>query len=268
MTAPLDTLARFARKEVDHLAALRSLVSHDGWFAPATFAMEAFATNVFDKMCLWGNETRGIPPGKLFLFTDETRGPILQARGADPGPCVGPLRGSTIFAKLPNGIQSLEVNPGSPTSEGFFIDAQSFPLARAWGRAIALETALENGSSDMIDRLIAYDDYGILVTPAMSIATLVGAAGLKNPGMVFTTLDSLVRLKEKIGVSASTLKETTMRGAVLFEKVASFGIDGLILNPVGPGPVKVFDASVCEGIAQSARDAIEIARLRALAGEG
>lgn len=157
MNRALDALRRFAHRQASPDAVMRELVSHDGWFAPGAWASEAFGTDTFDRACIWG-ERSTIPPGQLWLFTDPDGGPLVQARGVSPGFYVGPLRGSTLFAKLPEGLTQIEVNPCSSPGKAWFIGAPGIPPSRTLGRAIALEQALVTGEG-VVDRLIDYDGY-------------------------------------------------------------------------------------------------------------
>jgi len=129
MSDPIEILRRRARGEVGPDDAMRVLASHDGWYAPVTYAAEAFRTDRFERLCVWGTEARNVPPGRLCLFTSVERGAILQAKGIDPGPCAGPLRGSTLFEKLPDTLASADINPGFGTSgEGWVIARENFSV--------------------------------------------------------------------------------------------------------------------------------------------
>jgi hypothetical protein len=262
---PLDILKGFASKQATPEEVMRALISWDGWFAPALYAAEAFGKNLFEHACVWGTESR-VPPGHLWLFTGADRGPLLVQRGASPGPYVGPLVGATLFEKLPQGITQIEINPGSPPAEAFFVGAHGLPLTRQLGAAIGLESAFASGTN-LVDRLVDYEQYILFITPKDAIATAVGAAGMQNPALVFTSFDCARAGLQLMGNAAASLRQTTMTGKELFTRFGSFGIDGLLVNAGGPGAARgrVLRAETCRGIAEQITARAELARLEALA---
>ena len=263
MNVAIEALQRFAQKKASADEVMRALVSYDGWFAPGGWVTEAFGTNMFERACVWG-ERSTVPPGHLWLFTDPDGGLRVQARGGSPGFYVGPLRGSTLFEKLPEGITQIEVNPCAPPDSAWFIGGGGVPLARLLGRAIALEQACVTGTG-VVDRLLDYDGYLALLTPAKAIVTAVGAGGMKNPGLVFTTPDCCDAVLAGAGGGASSLTQISFTGEELFGRFDTLGIDGLILNVKGPGPRKLLSPEACQGLVQSLRDRAELVRLEAVA---
>jgi hypothetical protein len=265
MNAVNDVLRRFSEKRATGDEVMRALVTYDGWFAPGGWAAEAFGTDQFERACIWGAQST-IPPGQLWLFTDADGGPLVQARGGQPGFYVGPLRGSTLFEKLPEGISQIEVNPCAPPDKAWFIGAPGVPFARNLGRALALEQALMGGAN-VVDRLLDYSGYLAFLTPSGTIATAVGAGGMQNPGMIFTAPDCRDAALAKIGGAAAQLKQTAIDGASLFGQFDKLGIDGLVVNIAGPGTPKALTREMCQGIAQSLQSRAELARLEARARE-
>lgn len=251
MSDPIETLRRLARDEANPDDAMRVLASHDGWYAPVAYAMEAFGTDRFERVCVWGTETRNVPPGRLCLFTGVERGPILQAKGVDPGPCVGPLRGSTLFEKLPSGLASADINAGFSTSgEGWVIVAENFDVVREWGRAVAFERALATPGDDFLERVLSFSTYHALSLPSKMVATAVGAGGLANPAMIFTARDCMARVVANVGANAG-LRSQVLTGREIFERYEALGVTGIIINILGPGPQRVLNEQACRIIVES-----------------
>jgi hypothetical protein len=263
MSTLVAVLHKFSRKEASIDDVMRAMTAYEGWYAPMAWAAKIFETNLFENACLWGAESNA-PPGKLMLFTDGKRGLDLQARGVNAGPYVGPVRGDVVFANIPDGLSSIEINPGSAVEDGFFLGGEGAKFARAWGRAAQLESALTTGK-DVANRLIDFDAYGVLVTPQGAVATAVGAAGMKNPGLVFTASDCLDTVCKSIGPSAKNMTRGVVTGEKLFTSMASFGVDGYILNAMGPGPCKPLTMDLCQSLADMIAGRVELARLEALA---
>ncbi len=264
MNGPLEVLARFSQKMASANDVMRALVSYDGWFAPGPWATEAFATNMFDRACIWG-ESSSVSPKHFLAFTQPEIGLALQQRGTNLGLYVGPLRGSTLFSKLPDGIE-FHVNPGAPPGHGWFMSGDALQLARLWGRAVRLEQALVDGQ-EVADRVIDFDAYVYFITATGAIATAVGAGGLENPGMIFTAPDCVEAAQRAVGPGAASLKQGVMSGATLFERFDQLGVDGLLINPAGPGPGRVFTGDMCKMFVKHAEGRIELRRLEALAAE-
>ena len=262
-----DILQQFSRKEVGSDAVLRALVSHDGWFAPAAYAYTAFKKDHFEKVTLWGSETK-LPPGQLWFFTGPEHGEMAQQKGAMLGAYTSPLDGATLFGSLEgSGFVEVKVNPGSPSEQGFFIGKSGFDLVRRWARAIRLEQMLVGKrEGNLIDELIDFDGLISFSLPNGAIATAVGAGGLKNPGLVFTAPDSAEKLKASVGAQAQ-LKMIVCDGKTLFGRFSTFGIDGFIFNAMGPGAGKVFDAKICQALQGSVESRAELSRLEAATRE-
>ena len=79
----------------------------------------------------------------------------------------------------------------------------------------------------------------------------MGAAGLKNPGMLFTTPDCAQTVLREAGpANAAKFKTTYASGREIFSKFDKLGLDGFIINIRGPGVTQVLTAKACEAVAQ------------------
>jgi len=250
--AVADTLLAFSRKQAGPLEVMRALAEHDGFFAPAGYAYVATKSNTFDHASLWGAESR-VTPGHLYLFTDRAAADAAAAK-VQLGPYVSPVAGSLLLRALPAGFKELHVNPGSPKEQGWWLGTEALPVGQIWGQAVALEHALtgKRDVPDLAGEILSYPAFIAYDTASGVIATLRGASGPQNPGMVFTSIDCADVTMAKLGEQAKGLKRVVLSGAQLFGAFAKLGIDGLVINPFGPGPTKVFDAELCQSIAAAA----------------
>lgn len=248
-----DTLLAFSRKEVGPPQVMRALCEYTGFLAPAGFALAATRTNRFDQMALFGQEAR-TPPGSLLLFTDRAAADVA-AQKAQLGPYVSPVLGSLLFRALPAGFKEVSINPGLPREQGWWMADDALQLAQLWGSAIALEQALSGSRKDaaLVEELLDFPGFIAFDNAQGNIVTAVGAAGLRNPALLFTAIDCAEVARARLGPQGSALKQVAISGARLFLAFASFGIDGFLVNPFGPGPVKVLDAELCRSLAELAR---------------
>lgn len=240
-------LRRFSQKQVSVDEVMRALVSYDAWVGPASWAAEAFATTVFDQAYALGS-TPKVPRGEFWLFTSEEAASRAAASGLAPGLYVAPLRGSLVFERLPNGIETLKVNPGSPSEAGWIMGAKAMPLCGAWARAITLERKIESGEPVAL-ALGMHPEFGVLVSANGGLVSAKGAAGMQNPGLIFSAADCMNAGASRIA-GGDALRRGVIPGPTLFKDLAGLGVDGYILNFAGVGPTRAFDRELCKGIAE------------------
>ena len=82
----LDILQQFAQKRATPYAVMRQLVSHSGWFAPLPWASEVFHTNMFDRVCVWGESStsQSMPPVRPIGFQIPIARPLMFSTGTEP----------------------------------------------------------------------------------------------------------------------------------------------------------------------------------------
>lgn len=262
----IETLLAYSKKEATKDHVLRALCEHDGWVAPAGFAYVATKSELYDRVSIWGAESR-VPAHKLYLFTDRAAAEAAAAK-VQLGPYVSPVMGARLLAGLPAGFTELHVNPSSPQEQCWFMGGDALGLAALWGQAIDIEQVLtDKAKGNLIDMLIAFPGYTSFAVPSGVIATAVGAAGMKNPAMIFTAPDCADLALQKLGAQAASLKRVVTGGEQLFSAYPKLGIDGFLVNPFGPGPMRVFNDEVCRGVIESIAAKAEIRRLEALAAQ-
>lgn len=259
-----ETLVAYSKKEATKDHVLRALCEHTEWVVPAGFAAVALKQTMFERISIWGAESK-VPPKKLYLFTDRAAAELAAAK-VQLGPYAMPIAGARLFAALPSGFDELHVNPASPQEQCWFMGGDALGLGALWGQAIDIEQVLtKKAEGNLVEMLIAFPGFTSFAVPGGAIATAVGAAGLKNPAMVFTAPDCADLAVEKLGPQASQLKRVVTSGEQLFSAYPKLGVDGVLLNPFGPGPVKVFNDEVCRGIVESIAAQAELRKLEAAA---
>jgi hypothetical protein len=256
MSTALTTLERFAAKQASSHEVMRALASHPAYFVPIGFA-PVLGRNQFDRIVML-SEKGGPPQGELYVFTDES---CLELVGAQPlGSFVTPVSGIELFCALEPKLGKLKVNPGGTLEHFWFVGAEALPLARLWGRAVRLETLLATPSKsnkapggDGVGRrtglhaaLRTFEAYTILVHPNDAVATAQGMGGFKNPAMVFTSPDSF----ERVQAQAPGTRAAHLDAKALFELLPRAGVDGIVFNPMGPGPSAFFPLNLGVSVLQ------------------
>jgi hypothetical protein len=242
---PKETLIAYGQQQASIEQVLRSLVSYNGWLVEASLAMHVMGETVFEHALLLGTPS-SIPPDQLWFYTDKDSAHQAVSKGARLGTYVGGVPGIRLFAATPTNFDSLSVNIGCPKDETWFIPNESFALVALWAQALALESRLvEPDSPEKFAAMRDYVGYIFFIHPEQdAIATAVGMGGLKNPAMVFTAIDCAQAIAKKY----PHLQRQTADGQTLFSRLPAQGVDGIVFNPLGPGPQAIFDLSICERV--------------------
>jgi hypothetical protein len=261
-----ETLLAYSRKEATKDHVLRALCEHGDWVAPAVFAHLATKLNTFERVSIYGTESR-VAANKLYLFSDRGAAEAAAAK-VQLGPYVMPVHGARLFAALPADFNELHVNPASPQEQCWFMGGEALALGALWGQAVDLERVMTGKSQgDLLELLFSFRGFTTFSTQTGAIATAVGAAGLKNPAMVFTAPDCADKVLASLGEQGKTLKRVVSSGEQLFSAFPRLGVDGLVFNPMGPGPGKVLNEELCMQIVAALADRAELRRLEELAKE-
>ncbi|MDP1822843.1 MAG: hypothetical protein Q8L48_06365 [Archangium sp.] len=245
MSTALTTLERFAAKQASTHEVMRALASHPAYFVPIGFA-PVLGRNQFDRIVML-SEKGGPPQGELYVFTDES---CLDLVAKQPlGSFVTPVSGIELFCALEPKLGKLKVNPGGTLPHFWFVGTEALPLARLWGRAVRLETLLATPSKSkegLHAALRTFEAYTILVHPNDAVATAQGMGGFKNPAMVFTSPDSF----ERVQAQAPGTRTAHLDAKALFELLPRAGVDGIVFNPMGPGPSAFFPLNLGVSVMQ------------------
>ncbi len=238
-----NVLNRFAEHKASQHEVMRALVAHDEWLVPATYASQTLGRTKLDQLVLFGTDF-AYPPGTLWIFTDLESGTLASETGARLGPYQGGLRGSELFAELPESITEIVVNHGSPDRDKLYLVAPSFGNVGVWVDVLGFEAALAGPTTPaMVDAAKRYDAYFIAQNADGSLLTLTNIDGLTNVLVLFTGPDSLAALLGQLGPAAEGITSGQTTGPHLFGALGDLGIDGVVVNPAGPGARHVFQLS-------------------------
>jgi hypothetical protein len=267
--AAREALGAFADKRLSTSLVVRALLQHQGWFVPEWFlAQHLFAGRpvLVDRLVTFATEFRQ-RTDQLWLFTDDAA--LEKARAAIDarllGIVGGPIAGDLLFLALAPGPQSVEVNPGSPARDTWSIGAGAFELVRVWARAIELEgklkawSAAAAGSEDwkralaqVLDRMVDYPSYLVLVERQDNALVRLPAAG--GPcAMIFTAPDNAEAFLAYSDPALAAQWHTVSVDASLFKQLPQAGLAAFSLNSVhGPGPSLTVSIELCQLLEQAA----------------
>jgi hypothetical protein len=134
-------------------------------------------------------------------------------------------------------------------SEALRFEGRFLHAARIWGRALALERAIEKRDADQLVHMVGYDHYCVLAVSNNRLATASAANGVRSV-LAFTAPDAAARTLETMAEPRP--KIATFAGRALFPLVVAMDVDGVLLNPFGPGPMAFFPTEVCGAMAELA----------------
>src|SRR6185503_3353070 len=143
----LDTLRAYSRKEASSDEVLRAVLEHDTWQVPAELFARGRDPAVAPRIVIYG-EQASIPPGALWIFSDDEHARRAAEKGR-LGACAADLPGSEALQVL-EGVTRIDVNPGSPVEETFFIEVDDGTRGylSLWVAAVLLEQAAARGPLD------------------------------------------------------------------------------------------------------------------------
>jgi len=244
-----ETLRAYAAKAKTTDDVMRAMMNHDAWQAPVMYATQALGTTMFERISVWGNAASAFAPGELWLFTDDAAANAFIAKGGHGGPYASPIQGWKLFGKVPDNLTRVRVNPGSPPADTWGIEAGGMQLTRLWANAIELEWLLGHPDDRLAETVANFGGYTAMVLPNGAIATAMGAGGMKNPGMLFTTPDCAQAVLREMGPDmASKMKLIHTNGRELFGKFSKLGVDGFVFNVRGPGTPQILPADACAAV--------------------
>jgi hypothetical protein len=234
-------LRSFAAQQVDAHAVLRAVVEHDDWFVPAAYASRALGRARLERAALFGTDIRH-PPNTLLVYSDGEIAAFAHGRGLALGPYEAGISGTELFSGIQEGLTAIVVNEGAAQADKLYLQGPGFGNAPAWAIAVAFESLLAlPPSAELVEAVRQYDAYfAALHAHDGSIVTLQNYPGLRNAGLLFTAPDCLDAFMHAVGASAEGLTTGQTTGARVFDMLPDLGIDGVVINPSGPGMTRPF----------------------------
>ncbi len=146
MSALRTALTYYAAKQISTEQIVRLMIESREWFVPATFAARKLNRKTLDHGIACPRQGR-----RLVLFTD--RKAAVSADQYPIGSFVGAFSGAAIFEALDAAeFDRVDVNPGSPVEETWFIDSEAFEIVKQMSRSMrqvpgaVLQSAAATGS--------------------------------------------------------------------------------------------------------------------------
>ncbi len=235
----IDELQAYARGERSLEAITRTLIAWDDWIVPIAAAITATGRDRFERAQILSQDAN-MPQNELWIYSDDAALQTALDAGVRIGTVVRPVAGDELFGALGQlNIRALKVNMGGPTEQAWFIGADSFQLIGLWSQALAVERALSAPASpERSQALKSFPGYLLLFFPEQdNVATVPGAGGIANPAMLFTALDCCQRVLDRF----PQLQRRTWSGNDLAQHLPGLAVDGVIINPVGPGPTHALE---------------------------
>ena len=239
----------FSKNRATKDAILRALVSYSDWLVPsvvwALHYRPGAETIEVEKEAIALSVECLIPSTELWLFTGHEAAMRAKEQGALLGLCVNGIRGTELFGNLNPEWEWVQVNPGSPPELTVNFPRAGFPDAKMWAKAIAFEEVMaQERSSDPAaigQQLRGYDNFLVLLqADGRDVVTLVNHRGLANAVVAFTAPDCQEAFLEKLPAERRAgFRPLTTTGFQLAETPRGLGVDGIIVNPFGPGPTAV-----------------------------
>ena len=251
---PCDSLehvfVEFSKNRVTKDALLRALVSYPDWLVPsvvwALHYRPGTETIEVEKDAIALSVECRIPTTELWLFTGHEAAMRAKGQGALLGLCINGIRGTELFGNLNPEWEWVQVNPGSPPEFTVSFPRAGFPDAKMWSSAIAFEETIAqkrpSEPADIAQQLRRYDNFLILLqADGRDVVTLVNHRGLANALVAFTAPDCQDAFLAKLPAEKRAgFRPMATTGSQLVETPRGLGVDGIIVNPFGPGPTVVF----------------------------
>jgi hypothetical protein len=182
--------------------------------------------------------THSLRPNKLWLFTDLEATQYARDQGVQLGTYATGMRGVEIFEYLPPGITTIHINPVSVAEFTWTFPESAIAMLQGWTMAVRFEEDVLTWRDGIhLDRFRSYPQFQVFVFPDRSVLTMPKQFGMENPAIVCSSPDSTRDILRRVPVEMQNqLQMAITTGAELLEKLPEQNMDGLVLNPIGPGP--------------------------------
>ena len=238
-TNPTPTMQAFAAHRADAHDVFRALVGYKNWLVPVA-ALTGHYGRPSPSQRLAYSRSAEFPPGELWLFTDDDAAQRAVAAGCSLGAYATGLAGVDLFARLPPGGAAVRVNPVSPAELTWNFPPEAFAIAAAWSEVLRFEQTVRDwaaGAPVDLAAVAAYPQFEAFTFPNKTVLTMPEQGGMLNPAVVCTAPDCAKAILRRVPEAMrAELQVVFTTGRELVEKLPEQGMDGLMLNPAGPGP--------------------------------
>ena len=238
-TNPTPRLLAFAAHKADAHDVFRALIGYKNWLVPVATLTGHYGRPSPTQRVAYSRSPE-LPPDELWLFTDDDAAQRAVAAGCRLGAYATGLTGVELFAGLPPGLSAVRVNPVSPAELTWNLPPEAFAIAAAWGQVLRFEHHLRGwaaGAPADLAAVAAYPQFEAFAFPNRTILTMPEHGGMLNPAVVCTAPDCAKAILLRVpALMRAELQVVVTTGRELIEKLPEQGMDGLMLNPAGPGP--------------------------------
>ncbi len=239
-------------KKLDAPAVMRALVLHDDWHVP----IHALARTAAGPVISYTEPGKSqLATHQLNVFTDREAADLAAEKfGRGPmGPYVGQIPGSELFANLLqvpalSAALMLQVNPGSPTEQQWFVERNAFALCGLWSDAIGLERTISTTAVGWAEAMRKYPGWLLVMGKTDNALVRINMREKGEHALLFTAPDLAEHfLRGLPNNGGSACKTHSAVGETLFKFLIQSAVKGFIVNASTP-QTRVFEASACRAI--------------------
>ncbi len=239
MSLPRALILAHHRNEASFQELLRAFMGHRAWLVPLDFFPRPALQDAY-KVSF--GPRHQCPPGELWLFSEHGTAQYAASQGAALGAFVLGVEGTSIFGQLSPQTRLIRVNPCGYPEDLLVLGPESLQEVGAWARTVTFEERLR-GCADpsQDDELLTYlrhhDGYHVPLLPDGRMLAKPGEGGFAQPGVVCTSADSYEAFVTVLEPPLrQQIAQSVMNGVRLREELTRQDVDGVYLNPFGPGP--------------------------------
>ncbi len=253
MSLPRALVLARRRGEASFQEILRGLLVHPGWLVPVGFFPRAELAGAY-KVAF--GPRHQCPPAELWIFSEHGTAQHAASQGAPLGAFVVGVEGTAVFGGLPPEVSTVRINPFGYPEDLLVLEAQELAEAGVWARTVDLEERLRRSADpardgELLTRLRHHDAYHIPLLPDGRMLAKPGEGGFAQPGVVCTSTDSYEAFVAVLEPALrQQLRRTVVDGARLREELSRQDIDGVFLNPFGPGPTALWPLALLDLVAK------------------
>jgi hypothetical protein len=242
-----QALLDYSQQKVDADAVMRALIEHEDWHVP----VHSLARSVVDQLIIYAQQFK-VAPHQLNVFTDRAAADLAAVKfGGEPmGVYAAGIAGVELFGgllKVPalEPAVTVQVNPGTPTAEQWFVARDAFGLCGVWSEAIKLERAIGATSPGWASAMGSYPAWLAIIGKPDNALVRINKPGKGEHALIFTAPDLAdTFLKSLPPAQAAACQASPVPGAQLFRFLAASTVKGFVVN-AHSSQARVFDISLC-----------------------
>lgn len=252
-SAARQALLDHSQKKLEPLGVMRALANHDDWHVP----LHALPTPPADGKIVYADKAT-YAQHQLNVFTDRDAADLAAKTfgGGPMGTYVAGVKGVDLFDHLQKvpALQPalmLQVNPGSPIEEQWFVERSAFGLCAAWANAITLERTIAATSAGWSKAMLIYGAWLVVLGKSDNALVRINMRDKGEHALVFTAPDLAEHfLKGLPNNGGAACKTASVPGDQLFKFLGTSSVKGFIVN-ANSAQTRVFDAGAAKTILAS-----------------